>query len=114
MKKSRIFGVLFIVGGIASILLSNYISEQVKEGKIKIERSQKTVDEGSKLFSLNPKAKEVGKELTDSAQKKIDRGKVDVAHYTRLSHILMISGIAAVLVGAGLIVYSFRGPEKKR
>ncbi|MBS0605159.1 MAG: hypothetical protein JSS60_09030 [Verrucomicrobia bacterium] len=114
MKIARVLGILIIIAGIASILFSNYIMEQVAEGKIKIEKGEKAIKQGNQLFSLNPVAKEVGKGLTDSAQKKINEGQQQVAYYENLAQTLKTAGIAGIVVGAGIFLFSFMGGNKKR
>ena len=114
MKFLRILGILILLAGIASIFFSNYITNQVNEGKIKIEKGQKTVDQSNSLFSSNPYTKQVGKEMSSSSQKKIDEGKEEVSHYEQIAQILQMSGIAAIVVGAGITIFSFFGSRKKR
>ncbi len=113
MKVLRILGILILLAGIACIFFSNYITNQVNEGKIKIEKGQKTVDQSNRLFSLNPYTKQVGQELSSSSQKKINEGKEEVAHYEQIAQTLQISGIVAIIVGAGISIFSFFGSRKK-
>lgn len=113
MKLLRIFGILILLAGIACIFFSHYISNQVAEGKIKIEKGQKAVDQGNSLFSMSPYTKPVGKKLSSSSQKKIDEGKEEVSYYEQIAQTLQISGIVAIIVGAGVTIFSFFGPRKK-
>ena len=69
MTAKRIFGIVALVIGIVLVGFSSYIKSQVAQGKVKIDNAQKQVDQGSSLFSLSPATKEVGKGITDSAQK---------------------------------------------
>ena len=114
MKIVRTFAVLFIIGGIAAILMSNYITEQVNEGKIKIAKGEKSVDQGNQLFSLNPYTKQLGQNMTNSAQKKINAGKDQVAEYQQLAQSLMTGGIIAIVVGGVMMIYSFVSSNKNR
>jgi uncharacterized protein YjeT (DUF2065 family) len=114
MKILRILGIVVVVAGIACIFFSNYISTQVSEGKIKIEKGQKTVDQTNSLFSSSPYTKQIGKGVTSSGQKKINAGKEDVAYYEQLAQTLKISGIVGIVAGAALTIYSFFGSRKKR
>jgi hypothetical protein len=112
--KLRILGILISLAGITCIFLSSYITNQVNEGKIKIEQGQQTVDQSNSLFSSNPFTKQVGKGLNSSSQKKINEGKENVSHYEQVAQTLQISGIAAIIVGVGITLFSFFGPRKKR
>ena len=113
MKTLRIFGIVVLLAGIASLFFSNYIMNQVNAGMVKIEKGQKAVDKGNELFSLNPIAKEVGKGLTGSAQKKIDAGQQQIEQYTQLAGQLQTGGIIAIVAGAGCIVTSFFMKKKR-
>ena len=114
MKILRILGIVVMVAGVVCIFFSNYITNQVNEGKIKIEEGQKTVDTSSGLFSTNPYTKPIGKGITSSAQKKIDAGKEEVVYYEQLAQTLQISGIVGIIVGAAITVFSFFGQRKNR
>lgn len=115
MKKVlRIVGILVVIAGIGCIFFSNYITTQVNEGKIKIEKGQKKMDQSSGLFSSNPYTKPLGKGITSSGQKKIDEGKQQVAHYEELAGTLKIGGIVGIIVGAGLVIVSFFVGSNKR
>jgi hypothetical protein len=114
MKILRILGIVVMVAGIACIFFSNYITNQVNEGKIKIEKGQKTVDKSNSLFSTNPYTKPIGKGITSSGQKKINAGKEEVAYYEQLARTLQISGIVGIIVGAALTIFSFFGQRKKK
>ena|SRR5579871_3822167 len=114
MKILRILGIVILVAGIACLFFSNYITDQVNEGKIKIEKGQKTVDQSNKLFSLSPYSKPIGDQLGSSAQKKINEGKEQVSYYEQLAQTLKVSGIIGIIVGAGITIFSFIGPRKKR
>jgi hypothetical protein len=113
MKMLRILGIIILIAGIGCIFGSNYITNQVNEGKIKIEKGQKTVDESNSLFSSNPVTKQVGKGLTSSSQKKINAGKEQVSYYEQMAETLKICGIVGIIVGAGMTIFSFFGPRKK-
>lgn len=105
MSWKRIVGIIFILGGIALLLISKYITEQVEDGKKQISSAQKKVDQGSTLFSLSPYTKGVGEELTGSAQKKIDAGKQEVAYYEAVAGQLKVGGIACLVVGGILFIF---------
>lgn len=103
MSLKRIFGLLLILGGIASICVSAYIKKEVGIGKQKIERGQASVNTGKSLFNLTPETAPVGDVLTRGAQSKIDKGRMDVAAYESMAKMLMIGGIVAIFFGILLI-----------
>ena len=114
MKILRILGIVVVVAGVVCIFFSHYITNEVSEGKIKIEKGQKAVDKSNSLFSTSPYTKPIGKGVTSSAQKKINAGKEEVSYYEQLAETLQISGIVGIIVGAGVTIFSFFGQKKKR
>lgn len=114
MSTKRIIGIVLMVLGIASLFVSNYITEQVKEGNLKIARGQKSVDQGNKLFSMTPATKEIGKGVTGSAQRKIDSGREQVRDYEAIAQRLFIGGIIVIVLGAGTFAVSFMDGNNKK
>jgi len=114
MKFAKVIGALIIIAGVAALLFSNYLNEQIAEGNIKIEKGQKAVNQGNQLFSLSPYTQQVGKGLTNSSQKKINSGKEQIAYYQQMADNLHTGGIVAIVVGAGIVLYGFMGKKKKR
>ncbi len=106
MKFKRILGFIVLIGGLALVLISHYISTQVGEGKSKISKAQKQVDMGNDLFSLSPSTKALGKGVTGSAQKKIDAGKQQVGEYEELAENLQMGGIVVALLGVVILFIS--------
>lgn len=96
------------------IFISNYITTQIKEGKIKITRAQKQVEKGRGLFNYNPVTKEIGKGVTGAAQKKIDAGKQMVTDYEVIAHRLQVGGIVLTIIGAGIVIFDIIGKGKRR
>ncbi len=113
MNLKRILGITLFVIGLALFVTSYYITGQIEEGKRQITSAQKKVDNANSLFSLSPTTKEVGKPLTDSAQKKIDAGKQAVNDYTTLAGQLHLAGIIVSLAGIVLIIFG-RSRKKKK
>lgn len=105
MSGKRIFGILLVLAGVALVLTSNYISNQVEAGKEQINSAQDKVDKGNSLFSMSPYTKDVGEQITGSAQKKIDEGKLQVIQYETLAGKLKIGGIALIIVGLLFIIF---------
>lgn len=113
MNARRVLGILIIIGGIVLLFVSNYIKSRVAEGEEQISSAQKKVDQGNRLFSLNPYSQKLGGHLTDSAQKKINEGKQEAAHYANLADQLWMGGIVAIIIG-GIIVIIPRKTKSKR
>ncbi len=110
----RILGIVVLIAGIAMICISNYITTQVSEGKLQVSSAQKKVDQGNQLFGQNPFTKQLGQGVTGSAQKKINAGKQTIADYEVIAQRLQTGGIICIVVGAGLIIFSFFGNKKSR
>ncbi len=106
MKFKRILGTVFLIVGIALIGTSFYIKGQVEDGKLKINKAQGQVDQGSSLFNQNPITKQVGKGLTKGAQKKIDAGKDEVSYYEQVAGWTKIGGIVFIVLGLGTLFFS--------
>lgn len=111
MNRRQIFAVIMVIVGVGMIIFSNYIADQVTEGKLRIARGEKQIKQTETLFSLNPVSKEVGKTLLSPGEKEIAQGKVEVSEYERVVSYLRIGG--AVLMVLGFIVL-FTGKSKKR
>jgi len=112
MNYKRILGIVIFLCGVALVIVSIYIKNQVDAGKLKISRAEKQVEGGKKLFSLNPVSKEVGKKIViDPAERKIAKGKQDVNYYEKISNRLMTIGI---ICGAlGFILFLFAKKKQK-
>jgi hypothetical protein len=103
-------GVVILIIGVAMIFGSMYISGQVAEGRQRISAAQSQINRGSGLFNLNPITQEVGKGITRSAQKKINRYSQEADRYAEMASWLKIGGIILIVVGAGV---SILGSRKK-
>lgn len=101
----RVFGFLVALCGVALIIFSIYVKNQVASGEEQIASAQKKVNQGSSLFSMSPYTKEVGKEITGSAQKKINAGKEQVGYYTQMASWAQMGGIALLVLGAVIIFF---------
>jgi hypothetical protein len=102
--KSKKFGVFLIIFGVVLLGLSYYIKSQVEEGKVKISSAESQVESGKKVLSLTPYTSPVGKMFSSSAEKKISKGKEDVALYEKRALWLQVIGIGCVVVGLGIII----------
>jgi hypothetical protein len=102
MKIKKTLSIIFIILGLGLMGMSMYINSQVEHGKGKVSRAQSQVDQGSSLFSISPATKGIGKELTGGAQKKIDAGKEQIAHYEQVAQVCQIGGIIFLIAGVGL------------
>ncbi len=115
MNFKRVLGIVLVIIGIAMYLMSNYIQQQVEEGKGQVSSAQKKVNQSNSLFSLspNPVAEQIGKGFTDSAQKKINEGKLEIAKYEGMAGWLNTGGIVLVVIGACFFAFSFAGKRKR-
>ncbi len=114
MLFMKILGILIAIAGIAALLFSNYIDDQVLQGKTKIAQGERAVKKGNQLFSGNPVSEQIGKGLTSGANKKIAKGKEEIAYYEDLSSKLKTGGTVAIIVGAGIFIFSFFRKKKRR
>lgn len=113
MNSKRIIGILICIGGVVLIFVSSYIQKQVESGELEISSAESKVGQGRTLFGLNPYSKEIGNQVFfNSADKKIEAGKEKAAHYASLANQLWIGGIAAIVVGLGIVFIPFG--RKKR
>ncbi|MEN9654929.1 MAG: hypothetical protein RL235_1041 [Chlamydiota bacterium] len=106
MSARSIAGIIVAAIGGACLLFSDYIAEQVLEGQQQIDKAEKGVSVGKKLFSVTPVSEPVGGVFTRGAQKKIDAGKQEVAKYTEISRNLKIGGLVLLAVGGVIIILS--------
>lgn len=106
MDLRKIIGLVVIAVGAICLFFSDYIANQVAEGKLRIQRGQQSVNTINSLFSSSQYTEPFGKTFTGSAQRKIDRGQQEVAHYENLSNQLKVGGI--VLIGIGLVIFFVR------
>lgn len=83
---------------------SNYIAEQVEEGKARVQSAEKTMSTTSSILSLNPMTDQVGQSLNKSANQKIAKGKEDIAKYEALASKLQIAGIVLIIIGIGIVI----------
>lgn len=110
MKSQKTLGIVLIVIGAVMLFFSDYIAEQVSEGRLKIRSAQSTVNTLDSVFSQSQYTKPVGKIFTGSAQKKIDAGTAEADKYESLSQNLKVGGIILIVIGAAVIIFS----KKKR
>ncbi len=100
MNLRKVAAIGAVIIGVVCIGVSSYIKHEVAEGKEKISHAEKQVSQGNALLSLTPATKEIGKGLSQSANKKIDEGKEEVHKYAVLARELQIGGIALLALGA--------------
>lgn len=105
MQKRKIFGIALIVVGALMVVFSEYISEQVAAGKIKIYSAQQQVNTLNSAFDKSAATKPIGEFFTSGAQSKINAGRAEVAHYESLAQKLQIGGVILVLAGVGLLFW---------
>ena len=109
----RILGSLIILAGIASILVANYIKQQVAEGKIKIANAQEKIEQGQGLFSLTPFTRQVGKSIDGRVETKIEEGNKKIEYYEDLEKKLEIGGIILIAIGIGVFFIPIHKKKRK-
>jgi hypothetical protein len=105
MNRKKALGIACVVVGAAMVCFSGYIASQVNAGKEQIQDAQGKVDTLDSVFSMSKYTKSVGKQITGSAQKRIDAGQADVDKYEALSKNLKIGGLIVVAIGAALLFF---------
>jgi len=110
MGTKRIVGIIIIILGLLLIGGSFYIKSQVASGREQISQAEEGVRKGKQLFSINPLTKEVGKEITDPIERKIQAGSAKADRYATIALWLQISGVACIIIGAWII---FTGRKKQ-
>lgn len=106
MLTKRISGIIIVILGISLILSSFYIKSRVASGREQISEAEESVRKGKQLFSLNPVTKELGKGITDSAERKIKAGSAKADRYETLALWFQIGGGVFIVIGSGLIFMS--------
>lgn len=106
MRIRKMHGIVMLVLGVIAMAFSVYIRKQVEEGEGRISRAQKTVNQSRGLFNLSPVTKGIGDAVTGGAQKKIDKGILQVQHYNDLAGWLQIGGIIFIIAGAGIAIFA--------
>ena len=113
MKTRRILSGLLIILGIGMYFVGNHIADEVADGRKKLASAQNKVDHGRRISRLRPLARHRADDLTDSAQGKIDEKREEADNYQVLASWLHGGGITLLVVGAGLLAFSF-GRKKQR
>lgn len=112
---SRILGILVLIAGVVMLFYSNYIYDQLGEGRAKVASAQGKVDMTNQLFSLTPESKKYGKEfVTSPIQEKINEGRMTIEQYEILADRLHLWGIILIVVGALIFIASFFLRKKSR
>jgi peptidoglycan hydrolase CwlO-like protein len=107
MNKKKTFAIALIIIGVIMMFTSHSIHDKVMEGKGQVAQAQETLDRGNSLFSLTPNTSELRKEITSSAQSKIDEGQKKIQFYEQLSSLLFIGGIVVIVIGIGTFFLAF-------
>jgi hypothetical protein len=105
VNVKQVLGGIIFVGGLGLLYLAHYINVQVEAGNLEILSGQNKVNQMNSMFNMSPYTKGVGQGMTSGAQKQINEGKDTVEYYTAVANRCQIGGIAALVVGAGMIFF---------
>ena len=105
MNVKQVIGGIIFVGGLGLLYLAHYINVQVEAGNLQIFSAQQKVNQANSLFNMSSATKPIGQGLTSGAQNQINEGKNTVEYYTTVENRCRIGGIAALVVGAGMMIY---------
>lgn len=112
MSFRKLLGIILVIAGAICLYFSHYINDQVAEGMSKISSAQKATDTTGALFSVIPGANEVGKQVTGSAQNKINAGTEEAEQYAQYANWSMIGGIALIVIGVGIFFIGKRKTQQ--
>ncbi len=104
MLKKIFFPIILILIGIAAIMGSVYIKNQVVEGRRQIAEGKEKLERGKGLFSLNPITKELGRGLEKQGQSKIKEGTRKADYYQSLSNWMLYGGIVFIVAGSVVLL----------
>jgi hypothetical protein len=105
MSAKKMIGLILLIGGLGMMAMSMYITSKVDEGKAKLHKAEKTVHEGSKLFSMTPATKELSEGLTSGVKEKFDDAHEQIVHYEAIANGMQYGGIAILVLGAGMLLF---------
>ncbi len=107
MSWKRILGLSLIVVGIILFFVSGYITDEVAEGRQKIKKGQRQVDQIQDASAVNPYTQKAGDLFASSGQKKIDAGKKEADHYESVAQHAFVGAIVFTIAGGILLTISF-------
>lgn len=113
MNWKKVTGYLFILVGIAGIVFGTIVSSKVKDGEVKIRKSQRTINNLRNFSKINPHTEKAVKVATHPVQQKVNEGKVEAKQYKILANWLTISGSILALVGSLLLFLGYRQTRNK-
>jgi hypothetical protein len=110
----RIFGLIVFLCGIGLYGLSGYIKTQVIEGRGQISDARQNVDTGAAILSLDPNTKQVGDQLSSSANKSLDEKSNEADQYDALAEQAKTGGYILMGVGGAIILFSMFLKQSKK
>jgi hypothetical protein len=110
LNFKRLLGILPMIIGIGLIIFSQYLNYRLDNARGQIDDAKKKVSAGSSLFSLNPVAQEIGKEITGSAEKKISSAEATVKYYETVADWSQKGGVGLIILGVVAVIF---GRKKK-
>jgi hypothetical protein len=107
MHWKKIVSIIVMALGGLMLGASFYIMNQVDAGREQIAAAEDKIEQGKRLFGLNPITNVVGDSLAESAQKKLDTYSEEADTYAALARNLKVGGILFLVIGA-IALFSFR------
>lgn len=106
MRSKKTLGIGILVIGVLLIIGAIYIKGQVAHGREQISSAKSTMHAGESILGLSPATKGAGSMLGSAGNKKIAEGSAEADKYEKIAGGLQIAGIAALVIGAGMLLYS--------
>ncbi len=112
-KAKKISGSILLVVGIVLIVFGSIVSGKVNQGRRKIRKAQKSVNVIRDVSGASGYTRGIGKAASNSAQKKINKGKRQAGTFKGLSIVFLVVGIVCVSSGASILYLGYE-PKKRK
>ena len=103
----RIFSIIFIVLGLLSIGIAEYIDRSISQGLNQIDSAEGSLDQLGKISSLSPITKSIDIQINKKANSKIEQGYSEIQEYTLISNLLKIASVAFLGISGFLFFKKF-------
>ena len=103
----RVFSIFFIILGLVSIGIAEYIDRSITQGLNQIESAEGSLDKLGKISSLSPITKSIDTQINKNASVKIEQGYDEIQTYTLISKLLKIASVAFLVISGFLFFKKF-------